>query len=268
MATPGEFKKLPTPYRIGLTMYEADDPLKNLPQWRHDCADADMLIVPSEYCKNVFAQFVKTPIAVSPLATNPLYNVRLRREPRDTFTFITFGTLTGRKAPLETMAAFQAAFPIDKYPDVHFEFKTRLGYFGWGEGQLAPIPDPRVKVINGDWYPQQVLDWMLQADAMVFMSKGEGFGMPPREAMATGLPTIVANHTGLIPICNEQYTWPIPVKGVEDSPLGGNWRIPDWDALIETMRWVYHNREVAYQKGYNASEWFIQTQGEAAVEEY
>jgi len=34
MATPGEFKKIPTPYKIGLTMYEADDPLHNLPEWR------------------------------------------------------------------------------------------------------------------------------------------------------------------------------------------------------------------------------------------
>jgi len=265
MATPGEFKKLPTPYRIGLTMYESDNPLINLPEWKHDCGDVDLLVVPCQYCKDVFEQFVKVPVKVSPLAINPLYHTARRREPKDTFTFITFGTLSGRKAPLETLEAFKKAFPLAQYPNVRFEFKTRLGYFGWGQNQLPDLDDPRVSIISADWYSQQMLDWMHNADAMVFASKGEGFGMPPREAIATGLPTILSEHTGLIPMCDSQYTYPIPVGKVEDSPLGGNWYLPDWDALIETMRWVYSHREEAYQKGHLAAKWFAREHGPEVV---
>lgn len=257
MATPGEFRKLPTPYRIGLTMYESDDPLRNMPEWKHHCHDVDLLVVPCEWCKGVFEQFVKIPVKVAPLAVNPFYFVGKKRRAKETFTFVTYGTLSGRKAPLEMLDAFKKAFPRKKYPDARIVFKTRLGYFGWGENQLPdPDPDSRVSIISGDWFPQEMLDWLLQVDAFVFPSKGEGFGMPPREAIATGLPTILANHTGLVTACDDRYTWPLPTGKVEDSPLGGTWSLPDWDYLIDVMRWMYHNREAAYQQGYEASQWF------------
>lgn len=269
MSTPGEFKKLPTPYRIGLTMYESDDPLKNNPQWRHDCAEVDMLIVPCDYCKDVFEQFVRVPVKVAALAINPDYYIGQKRAPKDTFTFVMFGTLSGRKAPLETLTAFKTAFPIDKYPDARIVFKTRLNYFGWGENQLpSPDPDSRIQIVNGDWYTPQMLEWLLSADAMVYPSKGEGYGMPPREAIATGLPTILGNHTGHIPICDDRYTWPIPVAKIEESPLGGNWHIPDWDYMIDVMRWMYNNREETYQKGFDASVWYKRVFGTKRVASY
>lgn len=266
MSTPGEFRKLPTPYRIGLTMYESDDPLKNNPQWKHDCAEVDMLIVPCEYCKGVFEQFVHVPVKVAALAINPAYFVGQKREPSDTFTFVMYGTLSGRKAPLETLTAFKNAFPQDKYPDARIVFKTRLQYFGWGENQLPdPDPDTRISIVNGDWYTPQMLEWLLQADAMVYPSKGEGYGMPPREAIATGLPTILGNHTGHEAICDDRYVWPIPVARIENSPLGGNWHIPDWDYMIDVMRWMYNNREETYQRGFDASVWYSKTHGTEAV---
>ena len=265
MATPGEFKKLPTPYRIGLTMYESDSPLVNLPEWKHDCGDVDLLVVPCEYCKDVFEQFVHVPVKVAPLAINPIYHTERLRKPKDTFTFVSFGTLSGRKSPLETLDAFKKAFPLDKYPNVRIEFKTRLGMFGWGQNQLPDIVDPRVSIITEDWYRDQMLDWLHAADAMVFASKGEGFGMPPREAIATGLPTILTDNTGMKPMCDPRYTFPIPVGKVEDSPLGGNWYVPDWDALIETMRWIYDHREEAAKKGWKASKWFALKHGPEVV---
>lgn len=257
MATPGEFKKLPTPYRIGLTMYEADDPLANNPEWSHDCQEVDMLIVPCEYCKGVFAEFARVPIHVTPLAIHPIYFSAQERKPKDVFKFVMYGTLTGRKAPLETLDAFRKAFPKNKYPDVRIEFKTRLKYFGWAEGQLPDIADdPRISIISDNWLPQQMFDWLLDADVMVYPSKGEGFGMPVREAIATGLPTILSNHTGHTELCKKRYAWPIPTDSIEASPLGGNWRIPNWDYLISTMRWMYNNREKAYKKGYADSQSF------------
>lgn len=41
MATPADFHRLPTYFRIGLTMYEADDPLKRVPEWRHYCESVE-----------------------------------------------------------------------------------------------------------------------------------------------------------------------------------------------------------------------------------
>lgn len=265
MATPGEFIKLPVPYKIGLTMYEADEPLVTHPEWQHDCECIDRLIVPSEYCKEIFSTFVKAPIDVAPLAVSPRYHTQRLRRPKDTFTFVTWGTLNGRKAPLETLEAFKKAFPVDKYPDARIEFKTRFNYFGWGENQLPNITDRRIKILNGTWFQDKMVDWLHKADAMLFLSKGEGFGMPPREALCTGLPTIFTNHTGMVSMADDRYNWPVPVGSIEESPLGGDWRLADWDYAIDVMRWMYNNREAAFQKAHEGSQWFVREHGADAV---
>jgi len=258
MATPGEFKKLPTPYRIGFTMYESDKPLVNHPEWRHDCYNVDMLVVPCEYSKNAFESFVNVPIKVCPLALNEMYFKPTRRKPKDdeSFQFVSYGSLTGRKAPLELMEVFKRAFPHKDYPKVTMQFKTRLGLFGWGENMLPDLDDPRITIISEDWLPNRLLEWLLNADAMVFPSKGEGYALPPREAMATGLPTIFTANTGMLDFVNSKYNWPIPTHHVEDSPLGGTWHVADWDYLIDVMRDVYRNREKAFDKAYRGAKWY------------
>ena len=266
MATAGEFRKLPTPYKIGLTMYETDNPLENLPEWRHDCSVLDMLIVPSEHSKQIFGKFVKAPIKVVPLAVNPFYyQAKRKRVTSRPFTFGLHGTLTGRKAPLELMDAFKKAFPTEQ--DVRLQLKTRLGIMGFGQQtQITQPADRRIQIINQNWLHTRMRGWLTDTvDVYVFPSKGEGFGMPPREAMACGCPVMFTNHTGMVDFADERYNWPIPVAKEEESPLGGIWRIPDWDYVIETMRWMYHNRQAAYDKAHKGALWFIENHGADAA---
>lgn len=251
MATPGEFKFLPTRFRIGFTMYESDDPLAKYPEWRHDCDRADLLVVPNEYAKGVFGAFFRRQIETVPLALNPIYCAPRLREAKDTFTFVTFGTLSGRKSPLETIQCFQRAFPTER--DVRLVLKTRMGVCGYGANHLPRLDDDRITIIDvpkrePDWSPERVRDWLWSADCMVFLSKGEGYGLPPREAAATGLPLIYAHNSGMSDI---RYGYPVRTHHEEDSPIGGKWRIPDWDVAVDTMRHVYEHREDAYEKAYH-----------------
>ena len=267
MATPGEFPKLPTPYKIGFTMYEADNPLRNLPEWRHDCAIVDMLLVPSEYCANIFAEFVDRPIRIMPLIPNPAYRAyrgERRRRKNQPFVFGMHGTLTGRKSPLELVDCFTKAFPTEK--DVALHLKTRLGIMGVGQEHIPKFPDQRVTIHNDNWLVNRTRQWLVHTvDCYVFPSKGEGFGLPPREAMLAGCPTLFTNHTGMSDLANPEVNWPIRVKVEEESPLGGKWRIPDWDQVIETMRWVYRNREEAQERAWRCADWYEQTHGADAI---
>ena len=255
LAQPEEFCHLPTPYKIGWTMYETDDPLELKPHWRHACNDVDLLLVPSDYCQAVFARFVTKPIKVAPLAVDPRYTY-VERPPDRPFTLATWGVLSARKGPLEAIECFQAAFPRTDYPDVRFVLKTRHGVLGAGGYAVPQIDDPRIEVIDEDWRDiRLMLKFVNRVDVAIFLSKGEGFGMPAREAMATGLPTILADNSGHSDVCSQRYNFPVPTARMEKSPMGGRWAIPDNDVAIEHLRWIYHNREQALRRAKRASDY-------------
>lgn len=268
LATPGEFNKLPTPYKIGWTMYESTDPLQVHPEWRHECNSVDRLFVPSQYSKEIFSSFLRKelPIDVVPLYVNPLYHVAQRREPKSTFTFITFATMTGRKAPVETARLFEKVFPRRKYPHVRLIFKTRLKMLGNTRKTDELFEDDRITAISGDWLADKMLRFMLDADCMLFLTYGEGFGLPPREAIATGLPTIFPAHTGMLEIADERYGWPVPLKKMETSPLGGEWSVPDWDVAMDTMRWMVHNPEKAFKRAQENAKRFLEERNAQAAQ--
>lgn len=261
MATPGEFEKLPTPYRIGFTMYEATNPLRIYPEWSHQCNDVDRLFVPCEYCADVFSRFTHRPIDVVPLAINEEYCRPELRTERETFRVVTFATLTGRKSPLEMIDVFQKAFPRNKYPNVEFVLKTRLDLLGSQTPGLPGVDDSRIVVESGTWPLKRILDLLYSSDCMMFLSKGEGFGMTPREAMATGLPVILADNTGMSDVCDYKYNWPVPTDHMESSPLGGDWCVPDWDYAVDCLRYIYKNRKKSYQKALQGGRWFVEKHG-------
>lgn len=259
MATPGEFEKLPTPYKVGFTMYESSGPLRVYPEWRHQCNSVDRLFVPSKYCKELFSGFAAVPIDVVPLAIHEGYCKPRLRKPRDVFRVVTFATMTGRKAPLEMVEVFKKAFPRKR--DVEFVIKTRLGLMGSQSPTVPDFGDERIKVEDATWSWQRVRDFLYDADCMMFLSKGEGFGMTPREAMATGCPTILADNSGMADVCDDRFNWPVPTDHMELSPLGGEWHIPDWDYAVDVLRDIYRNRNKAYRKAKRGAAWFINEHG-------
>jgi hypothetical protein len=262
MATPGEFRKLPTKIRVGFTMYESDDPLKFHPEWAHESRFADKLIVPSEYSKEVFGQFFKGPIETCDLIVHKDFYQALKHERKDTFTFVTYGTLNGRKSPMETIFAFLAAFPADLYPNLRLELKTRGAIFGGSKGHIPTVADRRVKIIDATWDRATLIEWLNKADCMLFATKGEGYGMPPREAICLGLPTIYAHHTGMVDLID--YALPVSVGKEEDSPIGGKWYVPDWENMVDQMRLMYDEYEEESVLAQSAARTYIATKTDAA----
>jgi glycosyltransferase involved in cell wall biosynthesis len=123
-------------------------------------------------------------------------------------------------------------------------------------------PDKRIKFIDILLDPGDLLKFYYDIDCLVFPSKAEGAGMPPREAMSTGLPVILTNWSGLADISNKKFNYPIEPVAIDEieadfrktSQPGNQARI-DIKELMYWMRYVYEHQDEAKSKGKLASNW-------------
>jgi glycosyltransferase involved in cell wall biosynthesis len=264
MATPGEFGRLPTPFKIGLTQYESSDYRPHHPEWTRQINEIDLLLtfgVGDDWNVQMFRRCgVRIPISTVRGSGNwHFYRVENRWHPhdRDEFVVVTWGMMHKRKSALEMVDVFKRAFPRNRYPDCRFRIKTINGVIGdLPPGSYHP-DDQRIEIISADWTPAQLIEFAKGGDVMLYLARGEGCGRPPREAMAMGLPLICANNTGMQPICDDRYMNPIETKRWAPSPIGGEWAEPNWDQAVEALRWHYEHREKACRKAANGAEWIL-----------
>lgn len=216
--------------------------------------NCDLLLVPCEHNKRLFKQSgVNIPIEVLHLGVDPEMYSYYERPERDTFTFLITGTITNRKNPWSLIKAFLTLFGDNN--NVQLVIKTK-------EGTFPQISNDNITIIDKFVTTEELKKIYQDADAFVFPSRGEGFGLPPLEAMATGLPTIISNHTGMAEYANEKYNYPINKYSMikaDNFPKEwgdvGSYYNPDFNELKTLMKYIYDNREEAKEKGKLASKW-------------
>jgi glycosyltransferase involved in cell wall biosynthesis len=107
----------------------------------------------------------------------------------------------GTAEPRKDLPGLVRAF--DRLADRHGDLALVLaGPPGWGEEALKSAVDgarARARVVRTGWLEPAVLAALLQqATVLAFPSLYEGFGFPPLEAMAAGVP-VVATRAGSLP---------------------------------------------------------------------
>lgn len=243
---------------VGHTMFEAT----RLPEgWaaamnRH----ADEIVVPCEWCESVFrANGVTRPIHVARWGIDPGDYWPLERYRRQAapYRFLWSGTPDRRKGWDLVYRAFWAAFQgaDDVHLTLHFRHRPR-GVVG--------SRDRNVDVVVGLFGRAELRQMLQRADCYVFPSRGEGWGSPPREAAATGLPVIATDFGGLA-VEIEQWALPLRVERLEVAEYGywdagtiGEWAEPDFDHLVELMRWCYEHQVEAAGGGARAATWLAE----------
>ncbi len=239
-----------SPFKLFFSMYESPVIPKH---WVHCLNQATINIVPAQWCKEVWRNAgVDDPIEVVPLGINPEILKYHLRPLKDHYTFLISGTLQRRKNPLMVAQAFLEEFR--NCSDVRLVIKS-LPHLPVS----LSVPDSRITVINENWSPERMLDLMYECDCFVYPSSGEGFGLPPLEAMATGMPTILSSCTGMLEFCHDKYCLPLPMFGDETNLVqGGNegyMPVPCYRTLKALMRFMYQEREYGMQLGELASSW-------------
>lgn len=253
-------------FRVLYTMFETDT-LPTGKDWAGIFGDApkminmacDLLLVPCQHNKEVFRRSgVTIPIEVVPCGVNPeLFPYVNRNRTKDhKYTYFMYGTLTLRKNPGAVLSAFATLFRDN--PEVRLVLKTQSGTLG----HIEYLDMGDIEVIDELWTVERLYEALADADCFVFPSRGEGFGLPPLEAMSTGLPTIIADNTGMSDYANLNYN--LPVKTKAEVPAQrfpnkwgnvGNWYEPDYQELKEYMQWCYLNKQEAKEMGDRASDW-------------
>ena len=242
----------------GLTMHEAT---RLAPGWAETInQSADVCVVPCRWNAEVFQESgVTRPIGVAPFGIDPeQYYPLERRRPtgREPYTFAWSGNGGSdmRKGWDVAYRAFRKAFGDRKDVRLLLHFRQQIG----GRSTFA---DENVETVTGFLDMPVWRGFLETADVFVFPSRGEGWGLPPREAAATGLPVLVTDFGGTAEEI-EAWAMPIRVAGMSVARYGwyqpgevGEWAEPDVDHLVELMRWCEQHREAASAKGAAAAAW-------------
>jgi len=225
-----------TQFRILYTMFESSKPPV---AWRSPLKDVEMPMVPSTWVKALFDDYYNIDCKVwghgADIAKIP-YTARDRRGfvKGQKFVILHYNAQY-RKGFDILLKAFHLAFPGNK--DVRLVLKGK----GVEDFKMA---DPRIKIYSGLFSQSKMNELLDIADLFVFPSRGEGYGLPVVEAMASGLPVIMPKQHGLYDLfiessCVDVHTKPTPASYPEWSEDMGYFTEASVTDLAEKLRFMY-----------------------------
>jgi len=177
----------------------------------------------------------------------------IKRRPSNVFTFGHMGALSKRKGTDILIKAFERAFPTET--DVRLICKTSNMQYNFMS------KDKRIEVQMGPVSHDELMNaFFSRTDCFVFPTLGEGFGLPPLEAMATGIPAIVTGWSGPEEYMNDEIGWKIQytmdeAREFSDPRIGvyredcGQWAVPSMDHLVYLLRYAYEHQDEVRAKG-------------------
>lgn len=213
------------------TMYETDD----LPWQYRGLRRYSNVLVPSKACAEAFSRWHPN-VDVVPLGVDDRWEIR-SRPVAGPFTFLTSGH-ERRKGWDATIAAFRHAFPDQ--PDVRLIVKAVRPSV---ELRAAVQSDPRISLVDGNLSAAAELDLYGSAHCYVGLSRGEGFGLMPLQALRSGCPIIISAGHG-----HAEYaryadavvpTTLVPSDKFSVFDQAGRWWEPDVDAAAREMRRLF-----------------------------
>ncbi len=219
-------------------------------------SQCERLLVPCPPMIKIYEQSgVTVPLDFVPLGVDlfgfsgeGLSKIQPMMKQNDPFTFLTYSYGGQRKGADLAVKAFERAF--EDMPEFRLVIKVREGYENtW----LTEIDNPQIELVVGRQSEQDWMELQRQAHCFVFASRGEGWGMPPRELTLAGVPTIATQWLGMW----DADQWGIPVKvasmetctfdDYQANAIDAEWSLPDVNHLQQQMCWVVENYSQALE---------------------
>lgn len=228
---------------IGYTPWESTEVPEN---WVAGLRAVDDLWVTSDFVKGVFERYRKNrahDIFVLPHGVEPCW-FPYKHERNKVFTFLHVGEPAVRKGGDLVLQAWHKAFKdrkdvrliykVNKYPACRVKDSS---------GSIIGSPEhyKNVETIRKIMTQQELWELYKSVDCMVYPTRGEGFGLIPWEAMASGLPTIIPEQ-GCASVMNTFASRLLHNSEWVDSDAErihpGKWLDHDVDEIIHSMETV------------------------------
>jgi glycosyltransferase involved in cell wall biosynthesis len=237
---PGEHN---APVTIGYTPWEST----KIPYgWADLMNQMDEVWTTSEACKDWFINNgVYRRVRVLPHGINSEHFPLTKRSlaPGDVFRFLHIGEPAERKGGQIVYEAFCDLFAGNNKVSLTLKGNPRF-----------KVDAPNVNVIREDLSQEELRGLYLSHHAMVYPTSGEGFGLIPFQAAATGMPTLVTDWSG--PHDYIKYCWPIKVTKLVNctyEPHEGLWAEPSVNQMKLWMEYFVDSPNYffghAYLKG-------------------
>lgn len=244
-------------YKIGWTMMEVDHLSE---RWVRACNSMNEIWVPTKMQIEVFQKSgVTVPVFEMPLAIDttrymPSF-LPMIYHGEHKFRFFSVAWWQLRKRWDILTIAFAEEFSGEK--DIGIIYKTMTAQ---NEGEAADQIqqwvghriDDQLALVEGAFPWWEVVMMMRSAHVFVLPTSGEGYGCPPVQALACGLPVIVTDCMGPGEVLRDENGKPYPgvyflpakkeATGVQhEYYTGGNWWVADIKDVRKAMREVYTN---------------------------
>ncbi|ASR77747.1 glycosyltransferase [Streptomyces phage Peebs] len=227
-------------YHIGYTPWEST---QLPPGWLEHMNLANEVWTTSEIIRRWYTAAGVKNVRVYPHGIDPIWTPK-NRNIYEKMRFLHMGEPAPRKGGQMAVDAFRAAFGDN--PDVELTVKAhRLNNARRIENGriLGPITDySNVKLVTQELPEDHLVGFVKQFHCMVYPSWGEGFGLIPFQALATGMPTICTGKWAHY----KDYLGPLSLDSkLVDSPWPGvhpgKMLEPSFDDLVDKYRFAYEN---------------------------
>lgn len=252
----GEIKQMANTTRWLFTMSESNrvsDTWVNLMNTLYE-----RVLVPTPELVPIYKESgVTIPISYVPLGVDLNAPPYTRRAPEpEVFTWLTYSLGDTRKGAELAMMAFNRLFGGN--PKHRLLIKCRDNP-QW----LSGLDDPQMTIVRGETDDDSWHSLLASANAFIFPSRGEGFGLPPREATLAGLPTIATEWLGMWDVA--QWGFPLHIAEMRQSRFDiwdanaelSLWAEPDINHLDKHMTWIAANYRAAQDIALKGREYLL-----------
>lgn len=207
-------------------------------QWMSGLRKSYAVLATSTWVKNIYEANGIERVGIYKHGIEDIWTPKLRR-PEGPLTFLHDGC-AARKGSLQALQAFKKAFGGSK--DVQLILKGMKHNIAGEEN---------VRVINDNYSLTQLVELYHDAHVFIGNSYGEGFGLPGLQGLATGMPSIITKEWA-------EYGHYVQL-GLDSTYIESPWQDthpgqvvePDFDQLVDMMRFAYENYDGLATMHYN-----------------